>query len=161
LSHQLIEIYTDGSCHPQFNLGAWAAIIFVNSDKTIIDGIARHTTHNRMELLAVIEAINFTNKNYPNASIVIYTDSQYVSNIPDRKDKLKKNLFLTKKGIPLQNTDLVKTLIQQIESRQIKFIKVIAHQQLQKDGSNYSINYNSEVDKLVRKMVRDEVKRLR
>lgn len=160
MSLQVIDIYTDGSCHPQLNLGAWAAIIFVNNDKIILEGKARHTTHNRMELMAAIKAIDYAIKETPTASIVIYTDSQYVCRIPERKERLKCNNFLTKKGIPLQNTDLVKLLIRQIETYPLKFVKVKAHQQLDTNLRNTPENYNSEVDHLVRQIVREEVKNL-
>ena len=55
----LVEIYTDGSCHTQFLIGAWAAIIFISGEKIILSGIENYTTHNRMELMAVIKALEF------------------------------------------------------------------------------------------------------
>ena len=118
-----------------------------------------------MELTAVIKAIEFVEKKYNDIILHIFTDSQYVHRIPERKEKLKRNLFLTKKGFPIQNSDLVKTLIFQIESHSITFIKVKAHQKSEKIGlkDHYSspVNYNIEVDKFVRKMVRESVKRSR
>lgn len=158
MNPNIIEIYTDGSCHTKFKIGAWAAILFVANDKILLKGEVQQTTHNRMELLAVIKAIAFANENYKNVSLVIYTDSQYVSRIPERKEKLKNNHFITKDGNPLQNLDLLKTFICQIEAQKIEFIKVKAHQKLHADSSISHINYNSEVDKLVRQMVRKAVK---
>lgn len=113
-----------------------------------------------MELLAVIKAIGFADENYKNTSLVIYTDSQYVFLIPERKEKLKKNHFLTKKGTPIQNCDLVKMLISQIETHNVTFIKVKAHQQPAIGYLNASVNYNAEVDKLARQMVREAVAHL-
>ena len=54
-----ISIYTDGSCHTHLKCGAWAAIIYLNNDEHIIKGIAKNTTHNRMELQAIINAVQF------------------------------------------------------------------------------------------------------
>ncbi len=150
----VIEIYTDGSCHTDYNIGAWAAILLVANDKILLKGEAQNTTHNRMELLAVIKAIEFVDANYKNASLIVYTDSQYVFRIPERMEKLKKNNFQTKKGVPLHNNDLVQILIRQIEVHTIEFIKVKAHQKTESG----IINFNSEVDKVARQAVRDVVK---
>lgn len=154
----VIEIYTDGSCDTQYQVGAWAAILIVSGFKTLIHGEALHTTHNRMELQAVIKAIEYAFKNYDPVSFVVYTDSQYVSRISERKEKLKKNHFLTKKGNKLQNQDLVEILIDQIETHTIEFVKVKAHSKVESDSLNAQVQYNSEVDKFVRKEVRNAVK---
>lgn len=157
LTKLTIEIYTDGSCHTLCNIGAWASILLLTDKKILLKGEEINTTNNRMELTAVIKAIEFVDENYKHSNIVIYTDSQYVSRIPDRMEKLKKNNFITKKGTSLQNCDLVKLLICQIENNNIEFVKVKAHQKTLYDSQNTSINYNSEVDKLARQMVRESV----
>lgn len=156
---QTIEIFTDGSCHTNFNIGAWVAILLIENEKIILKGEAQHTTHNRMELTAVIKAVEFAFENFKDASLSIYTDSQYVSHLPERKDKLKQNNYNTKKGTPLQNVDLVRILLDQIEDRPINFIKVKAHQKLEAGCSTHSVTYNIEVDKLARQMVRLAVKK--
>lgn len=150
-----LHIYTDGSCHTQLKIGGWAAVLLIGDEKIILKGEEENTTHNRMELLAVIKAIAFADENFKNSSLVIFTDSQYVERIPERKQKLKENNFLTKKGTSIQNIDLIKQLIYQIETHAITFVKVKAHQ---KQGA--TINYNREVDKLSRKIVREGVSQL-
>lgn len=153
MSQQTIKIYTDGSCHTQLKIGAWAAILLIKNEKIVLKRVALETTHNRMELLAVIEAFEHLQKEqikYDKA--IIYSDSQYVVNIFDRKKNLKSNNFLTNKGTPIQNCDLVQKLISIIETYPVDFEKVLAHQK-QSD----SVNYNREVDKLARKMVRRSV----
>jgi ribonuclease HI len=159
LNRQVIEIYTDGSCNTNFNIGAWVAILFVSDKKIVLKGEAQDTTHNRMELIAAIKAIEFVNSNYKNTPLKIYTDSQYLSRLPERRERLKKKLFNTNKGIPLQNSDLVKILTCQIENHSIEFIKVKAHQKSVAGYSNPFVDFNIEVDKLARKMVREAVKR--
>ena len=144
-----IEIYTDGSSHTQKLIGAWAAIIYYNKTKIIIKQVETNTSHNRMEMQAVIQAIKFVDTNYStNIPIIINSDSQYVVNLVDRKEKLKKNEFFTRKGNPVKNLDLVTTLIDQIESHEITFNKIKAHV---KDGDIK----NREVDLLVRKLMRE------
>jgi ribonuclease HI len=143
-----IEIYTDGSSHTQKLIGAWAAIIYYNESKIVIKQVVVNTNHNRMEMQAVIQAIKFVDTNYStNIPIIINSDSQYVVNLVDRKEKLKKNEFMTRKGNPVKNLDLVITLIDQIETHEITFNKIKAHV---KDGDIK----NREVDLLVRKLMR-------
>jgi len=149
----IIEVFTDGSCNTKYNIGAWAAIIFYRSKKKIIDGIEKETTHNRMELIAVIEAIHYVMKTPINSGkIQIFTDSQYVEKIPSRTQRLITKNFTTKKGKEIQNKDLIQSLILCLQQNDVEFIKVKAHQK-----STSTINYNREVDKHARKLVRQEV----
>ena len=108
-----------------------------------------------MELSAVIAAIHYvTENNFVYSGIEIYSDSQYVVDLVDRKERLKNNLFITKKGTPVQNADLVQNLITLMEEFPLIFIKVKAHQR-----STSEINYNREADILVRSLVRSAVGR--
>jgi ribonuclease HI len=156
MNTKVIQIFTDGSCHTQHKIGAWATIILVGKDKTVIKGEVQDTTHNRMELLAVINAIDFAKAKYDPASFEVYTDSQYVMRIRERMAKLTTNNFITKKGNELQNADLLKLLIHQIETLAIEFKKVKAHQR-QTDATNDPVNFNIEVDILVRQTLRKAV----
>jgi ribonuclease HI len=158
VSQSLIVIYTDGSCNTKIKIGAWAAILLFPGEKILLKGVEYNTTNNRMELTAVLKAIEYIEEKHFDSLIHIFTDSQYALRIPERKEKLKKNQFLTKKGSPIQNIDLVKDLILKIESHSISFIKVKAHQKPNINPNSVLVNYNIEVDKLVRKMVRENVK---
>ena len=53
----MIKIYTDGSCLKNPGDGGWAAIIIKDNESKEISGSERHTTNNRMELLAQINAL--------------------------------------------------------------------------------------------------------
>ncbi len=150
LNTKRIEIYTDGSCHTQKRTGAWAALILFGNKREIRTGVEADTTHNRMELLSVIKAIEFVHAHQPGASLRIYSDSQYICTLPDRLPRLKQNTFLTKKGTEIQNADLVKTFFHLIENHDIEWIKVKAHQ---RDNSEQT-THNRFVDKLSRKLLR-------
>jgi len=152
---QIIIIYTDGSCHTQLKIGAWASIIIINAEKIKLCGTEQNTTHNRMEIQACIESINYIiDKKTSFNEIQIYTDSQYVVGLPGRKDKLKAAGFNTKKGTSIQNPDLVEKLVFLLEKYPIKVIKVKAHQK--KDEVE---NLNIAVDKMVRRLLRENIKR--
>ena len=104
-----------------------------------------------MELTAVIEALLYLKTNYSTIQTVrIYSDSQYVIGIPRRKEKLIASGLLTKKGKPIPNSDLVLKLLEQLNFFTVVWIKVKAHQK-----SSGLDNYNIEVDKLSRRIVRE------
>lgn len=150
MNNPTITIYTDGSCNTQTCCGAWAAIILVGEQKTVLCDAEKNTTHNRMELMAVLKSTHFGISNYPGAALEIYTDSQYVVNIPERMEKLLNNNFVTKKGNILNNSDLVQELISLLKTQPVSFHKVKAHQ---KSGDQE--NLNREVDMICRKVMRD------
>ena len=149
-----IEIYTDGSCHTQARQGAWAVLILLKNKREVITGIEGDTTHNRMELLAVVKAIEFVDKYQPETGLRIYSDSQYVCSLPDRLPRLIQNSFRTNKGTEIQNADLVKTFHSLIEGHDIEWIKVKAHQRVKTEQATH----NRFVDKLSRKLVREGAK---
>lgn len=72
------EIYTDGSMQSSINGGGYAAVITSENKiiKVIYNGFT-NTTNNRMELMGIIAALNFIQKE---DSAIIYSDSQYVLN---------------------------------------------------------------------------------
>jgi len=151
-----IKIFTDGSAHTQIKTGAWAAIVITDKNEQAIKGSVHQTTHNRMEMLAVINGINYVIENAISFDIIkIYTDSQFVEKIEHRKEKLKANNFITKKGQPLGNSDLIKRLIELIEQYPVEFIKVKAHQ---KDNSDLTI-YNNKVDAIVKGLMQESIKK--
>ena len=151
---QSINIYTDGSCHTQQCAGAWVSIIFINEKKIILSGTELQTTHNRMELLAVIEALKYVQNNCTNPTLItVVTDSQYVTGLQAREAKFIEQLYTTNKGNAISNVDLVKTLLELISILPVTFIKIKAHQK-----KTDVANYNIEADILSRNMVRNMVK---
>ena len=98
MSLQNVEIYTDGSCHTQHCLGAWVAIIFIVGEKIILSGNELNTTHNRMELTAVIKALQYIQQVNPKIpAIKIVTDSQYVTGLQAREKGFSTLNLLQKK----------------------------------------------------------------
>ena len=151
---KIIEVYSDGSCNPKFKIGGWAAIIFFQNKKMILKGIQFNTTHNRMELLGTIKALEYIKENSLKFNYIkIYSDSQYLVRLLERKEKLKKSNFLKKSGEPIQNNDLVKDIVTYIDSMHIEFVKVKAHQK-----KSDKKNFNREVDILSRNLIRTYIK---
>jgi len=145
-----VIVYTDGSCHTQKKFGAWVAIVLYEARKIILQGSETNTTHHRMELLAVINAINYVCNNTSGKIVLqIFTDSQYVVGLPAREHKLLAADFITKSGRTLQHADLVKSFYQLLKMHLVVLHKVKAHQ-----PTGEVINYNEMADQLARGMVR-------
>ncbi len=147
------EVYTDGSCHTQHCIGAWASILFIENKKITLSGTESNTTHNRMEILAVINAVEYILNKHPLVKeIRLVSDSQYVIGLIDRQSKFIKNNFKTKAGNDIRNVDLVRVLLAIANKITIQFVKIKAHQK-----ETEIANYNIEVDKICRKLVREAV----
>lgn len=100
----MIEIYTDGSSNGRSNSpGGWG-IVVVKDDVEIyrLYGGEKATTNNRMELMAVIKAmeagLQFSSTPVISAPIIIYSDSQYAINITLGKWSANKNFDLVEKA---------------------------------------------------------------
>ncbi len=86
------NIYTDGACSGNPGPGGWSAVInSVVGDLLTLSGNEKHTTNNRMELTAVIKALEGVPKD---ATINLYSDSQYVVYTVTKGWKRSKNLDL-------------------------------------------------------------------
>lgn len=150
---EMITIYTDGSCHTQKRVGGWAAIVFSAGEKIVLSGMETNTTHNRMELTAVIKALHCVQMKFPGTGVLtIVSDSQYVTGLATRKDKLLSENFITKAGKELPNAGLLKELFALMRIFSIHFVKIKAHQK-----QSGAPSYNIEADKLSRKIVREAV----
>jgi ribonuclease HI len=75
IKSQSIIIHTDGACKGNPGIGSWAATLEYKDHYKEIYGVESHTTNNRMELTAVIEALKCLKLK---CDVQIYTDSQYV-----------------------------------------------------------------------------------
>jgi len=152
-----IEIYTDGSCHTQLCVGAWASIILVNEDVINLSGVVYSTTHNRMEILAVIKALELITEkiNYTNLKITVVSDSQYVVGLLNRRPKFILSDYKTKAGKDIRNKDLVTSLFKYTDYLNIDFVKIKAHQK-----PTGRLNYNNEADQICRSLVRKNLNNL-
>ena len=68
-------VYTDGGCDPNPGPGGWAALIIHGKIRRELSGAEAHSTNNRMELTAAIQALSAIEES---AAVKIFTDSQYL-----------------------------------------------------------------------------------
>ena len=99
-----VVIYTDGACKGNPGPGGWGALLEYDGRIREIFGGETHTTNNRMELTAVIEALATLKRR---CAVALYTDSQYVKNgIQTWIHVWKRNGWKTSDRKPVKNADL-------------------------------------------------------
>lgn len=89
-------IYTDGSCLGNPGPGGWGVIAMVNSDETVLKGGDNQTTNNRMEMMAILNALKFIKSLEEINEAEIYSDSSLLINSIKKNWKRKKNTDLWK-----------------------------------------------------------------
>jgi ribonuclease HI len=93
----MITIFTDGSCKGNPGHGGYAAIILKEDEKVlkIVKGREKVTTNNRMEMIAVIEALRYITLNkLQGEDIILYSDSNLIIQTLNQGWKRKANLDL-------------------------------------------------------------------
>src|SRR5262245_27264758 len=123
-------IFTDGSSRGNPGPGGWGAIVCYpeGKDKKIreLGGREASTTNNRMEMMAVIEALNFAKKNIPETEIILNTDSEYVKKgATEWAFSWASNNWRTKANQAVLNRDLWEQIIDLAGDLEIEW-KVIA-----------------------------------
>ena len=118
----MIEIFTDGASSGNPGPGGYGAILRSGDHYKELSGGFRKTTNNRMELMAVISALEAIKK--PNQTVTIYSDSKYVIDAIEKKwvyGWIKKG-FKDKK-----NKDLWLRLMNVYQLHQIRLVWVKGH----------------------------------
>lgn len=107
-----IIIYTDGACLGNPGPGGYAAILTYKGIRKEISGGFRLTTNNRMELMAVIEALKAI-KSPEKYKIRIFTDSRLIVNAFNQRwlEKWAANGWFRKANEKVQNSDLWREFI--------------------------------------------------
>ena len=128
-----VEIFTDGACSGNPGPGGWAAILRVadkkqdtsGSHEREISGGEHLTTNNRMELTAVIRALQALKRP---ASVTIYTDSKYVADGATRwLPRWKLNGWRTADKKPVKNEDLWRALESAAQGHTLSWKWVAGH----------------------------------
>lgn len=121
-----VEIFTDGSCLGNPGSGGYGAILRYQGQQKELAGGYQHTTNNRMELMAAIVALETLQEN---CKVVLYTDSQYLSQAITKKWLVnwQKNGWKTAAKKPVKNRDLWERLHVQLLRHEVKFQWVRGH----------------------------------
>lgn len=121
-----VVVYTDGACSGNPGPGGWGAVLICNGNTKELSGGEAHTTNQRMEILAAVEALRALKEP---CDVTIHSDSAYVINCFQQKWYVswRKNGWKNSKGAPVQNRDLWEFLLAEVERHQVRFEKVKGH----------------------------------
>jgi len=121
----VIDIFTDGACSGNPGPGGWGAILRVGGQEKELFGGAPDTTNNRMELMAVIEALKALKRP---VQARVHTDSQYVQKgISEWIHGWKRRGWRTADKQPVKNADLWRTLDEEAARHQVEWLWVRGH----------------------------------
>ncbi len=99
-----VVIYTDGACKGNPGPGGWGVLLRAGQVEKELCGGALNTTNNRMELMAVIEALQALKRP---CDVALYLDSQYVrKGITEWIAGWKAKGWRTASKEPVKNVDL-------------------------------------------------------
>ncbi len=121
----VVEIYTDGACKGNPGAGGWGVLLAINGTEKELYGGEAHTTNNRMELTAVIRALQALKRP---CTVRLHTDSKYVQQgISAWIHGWKKNGWRTADKKPVKNDDLWKQLDALAQPHDIEWLWVKGH----------------------------------
>ena len=121
-----ITIYTDGACSGNPGPGGWAAILEYNGREKELSGGEAHTTNNRMELTAVIEALKALKED---CEVDLYSDSKYVIDALEKGwvYNWRRNNWVKSDKKPALNSDLWEALLGEMARHKVKLHWVKGH----------------------------------
>jgi len=141
-SQHEVHIYTDGACSGNPGPGGWGSVLLYNGHRREMSGGESATTNNRMELQAVIEAIEALKRP---CKVTIHTDSVYVMNgITEWLPMWKRRNWRTAGRQAVKNAELWQRLERVLAAHQVKWRWVKAHS---------GIVENERADELARRAI--------
>lgn len=120
-----VEIFTDGACKGNPGPGGWGAVIRSGANEKELSGGEKHTTNNRMELMAAIEALNALKRP---CHVILTTDSNYVRDgITKWIHGWQRNGWKTADKKPVKNAELWQALQEAAQRHRIDWRWVKGH----------------------------------
>ncbi|USP47336.1 ribonuclease HI [Alcaligenes faecalis] len=121
----VVDIWTDGACKGNPGLGGWGALLRHGGREKAICGGEANTTNNRMELMAVIEALKALKRP---CQVRVHTDSQYVQKgMNEWLPGWRARGWRTADKKPVKNADLWQELEQQAAKHELTWLWVRGH----------------------------------
>ena len=140
----VLRIHTDGACagnQNDKNLGGYGAVLEFGSFKKEIWGAEADTTNNRMEMTALLKALEAVTRD--GQTVEVFSDSAYLMDC-FRKGWYKnwlKNGWLNAKKQPVENRDLWEALLPYLERHDFSFYRVKGHVKLTSPSTDLGALY--------------------
>ena len=121
-----VDIYTDGACKHNPGPGGWGSIIVFKGIEKEMSGGEAHTTNNRMELTAVISALEALKEP---CEVTLTSDSKYVIDSIEKGWVYgwKKRGWVKSDKSPALNPDLWEQLLGLLAVHKVSFVWVKGH----------------------------------
>ena len=121
-----VEIFTDGACKGNPGPGGWGAVLRYKGTEKEISGGEANTTNNRMELTAVIKALEMLKEP---CEVTLYSDSQYICNALTKgwAKKWKANGWMRNKKEKALNPELWEVLLKLYDTHKVDIVWVKGH----------------------------------
>ncbi len=127
-----VTIYTDGAAEPNPGPGGYGIVLISGKHRKELSGGFRKTTNNRMELMAVIVAMESLKRP---CNVKVYSDSKYVVDSVSRGSLMKwsRNNWYRAPGERAKNVDLWKRFLEAFERHTVEFKWVKGHAGVQEN----------------------------
>jgi len=121
-----VIIYTDGACSGNPGPGGWGALLRYQEQEKELSGGGPHTTNNRMEMMAVIQAIKAIKKP---CVLKIHSDSALIINAMTKGwiESWQSKGWKKADKKPVENQDLWLDLLEVMQGHEVEWIKVKGH----------------------------------
>lgn len=121
-----VTIWTDGACSGNPGPGGWAAVLRCGEAEKVLSGGERVTTNNRMELTAVISALEALKRP---CTVTLYSDSKYIVDAMTQGwvYAWKQKGWMRTNREPAKNPELWEALLEQVKRHQVTFCWVKGH----------------------------------
>lgn len=120
-----VEIFCDGACKGNPGPGGWGALLRFGAVEKELSGGEAHTTNNRMEMMAIIQALEALKRP---VSIRVVTDSQYLrQGVTQWMSNWKRNGWRTTNKQPVKNQDLWERLDRALAAHRVEWQWVKGH----------------------------------
>ena len=154
-----LKLFTDGSVHAQSAIG-YGAYLSLSEHRLPVESLTAqiqtkrftHTSSTKLELQTLLWALSETK--LPGHTLAVYTDSQNIVSLPDRRERYLQSDFRAKNNKPLNNADLYRDFYRLTEQLDCTFIKVNGHQRKKEQdeiGRIFTL-----VDRMARHALRNE-----
>lgn len=121
----VVDIWTDGACKGNPGWGGWGALLKQGAHEKTLCGGEPNTTNNRMELMAVIQALAALKRR---CTVVVHTDSQYVQKgMTEWIANWKRRGWRTADKKPVKNADLWQMLDELVGKHDLSWQWVKGH----------------------------------
>jgi len=127
-----LYLFTDGSVNTKSKTGygAYLAVVDKGASLDVLKKQTKvrrfeNTSSTRLELETIVWALNEVGGSVD--KIIVYTDSQNIMSLKERRGKLEKNNYQSSKKRPLNNADLYIQFYKMTDKNNCEFIKVKGH----------------------------------